>query len=139
MDIDKSSVIRLIRSDFSSRLIVIYDGECPVCKSLTLYSQLNEAFNSLDLINAREIKRLVSELKSKYHIDINQGILVLLDDELYFGGEALKIIGLNSRKDDFKGKVINRIFKHEFISVNLYPMWKFLRSVLLVLLGKNKL
>lgn len=139
MDIDKSSIINLIRSHYSSRLIVIYDGECPVCKRLTLYSKLKQAFDSLDLVNAREIKELVCVLREVYDLDINLGMVVLLDQDIYFGGEALEIIGLNSAKDNFKGKLIYSIFKHKLISVQLYPFWKFLRSVLLTILGRSRL
>ena len=139
MGIDKGSVIQRIRRDYFSRLVVIYDGECPVCKRITLYSQLIKTFNSLDLVNARDIDDLVSELKDIFQIDLNQGMLVLLDDEIYFGGEALEIIGLHSSKDNFISYLIHRIFKHKFISVNLYPFLRFLRSLLLTLLSKSKL
>ena len=139
MDTDNLKLIELIRKTFKSELIVIYDGSCPVCNNLTLHANLLDNFDSLDLVNARDIPDQVLEMREEFDVDLNQGIIVINNDDFYFAGEALSFIALHSSEKKLYGRVINKFFGIRFISVNLYPFWKTARSLLLLLLGRKKL
>ena len=102
-------------------------------------SKIDKTSNSVDLLNAREVIPLVETLRNEFNININEGMAVVHNNDFYFAGEALHFLGTHSSKKYFFSNLINIIYKNKFISIKLYPLFKFFRSILLKLLRRKPL
>lgn len=109
------------------KIELYYDKECPFCNSYANYIKLKEE-HELILLNARETS--LDFFKSK-GFDINDGfIIVVNNNKIYQGSDAIIYINeLSNRKIYFKDNIL---FKKI-----LYPFVKFVRIVLLRILGKG--
>ena len=140
MDTNNTEIIIFeIKKYSKSDTIIIYDGDCPVCNNITLLSKIDKTSNSVDLLNAREVIPLVETLRNEFNININEGMAVVHNNDFYFAGEALHFLGTHSSKKYFFSNLINIIYKNKFISIKLYPLFKFFRSILLKLLRRKPL
>ena len=138
-NINYMNAILEIRKYSSSNVAIIYDGDCPICSNIMIYSDLKDRFRSVELLNARFYKDLTCNLNKKYNLNLNDGMIVVVEDNLFFGGEALHFIGLNSTKKTFVGKIISLIYRWKFISNTMYPLFRFLRLLLLKILRRQNL
>jgi predicted DCC family thiol-disulfide oxidoreductase YuxK len=72
---------------------LLYDGECPVCSAYVAMSRLRQLYPNLRVMSARDDPALVTELRQAGY-EINEGMVLALDDRLYFGGEATRMIAV---------------------------------------------
>lgn len=109
------------------KIELYYDKECPFCNSYANYIKLKEE-HELKLINARNTS--LDLLKSRA-FDINDGFVIVIDNnEIYQGSEAILYLNKLSHKKIF--------FKDNFLFKKiLYPFIKFVRIILLRILGKK--
>ncbi len=70
---------------------LLYDGECPACRSYVAFSRLRSLFPDLQLLDAREQPRLVAELRAAGY-EINEGMVLKLGEAIHFGPEATRKI-----------------------------------------------
>lgn len=115
--------------------ILIYDGECFFCANYVRLTKLRESIGNIELINARNTE-LVKEYAANPS-DLNEGILLILGEERYFGADAIHRIALLSTENDNFNKLNRMIFKHEKLTFVLYPAMKLGRRLYLFLAGKS--
>lgn len=117
---------------------IVYDKECPVCDFYCRKFEAGESEDGLLRINARDQSDLMDEI-TELGLDIDEGMVVKVDDRLYYGSDAIHELALLS-----SGKgIVNRIGKFAFRSTRvaavLYPVMKFFRNLLLKILGKSRI
>ena len=116
---------------------IYYDGDCPYCRNFVVLSKLKSEYD-VNLYNLRESPDKVSEF-SRNGYDVNEGIIVTVGDTLYFGADAIYIIGKLSDNTKKTGKLYYFIFSNKAFSHFLYPMLKLGRNLTLLMLGRKKI
>ena len=76
-----------------SRIVVVYDGDCPLCNSYVRMTRLREAVGRPTLVNARERPELVKAL-AESGINLDEGMAVYYRGRLYVGSEAVNLLAL---------------------------------------------
>lgn len=70
---------------------LLYDGECPACRSYVAFSRLRTLHPEMQVLDAREHPRLVQELRASGY-EINDGMVLKLGETIHFGPEATRMI-----------------------------------------------
>lgn len=117
---------------------LIYDGQCPVCRTYCENLSPDDAAIDIALVDAREPGNSVDEV-NKRGLDIDEGMVLKIDGELYYGSDAMYQIARRSQKKGMTG-FLNRVFfntprKARFF----YPAGKFVRNILLRILRIPKI
>ena len=107
-------------------LHVIYDGECPFCRSYVSLLRLREQFD-VRLIDARKEPAAAA----RYGLDLNEGMVVDLDGQVSHGAAAVSVL---SRLSMTPGPLAS-----ERISRAVYPLLRFGRNLTLRFLGRRPL
>lgn len=118
-----------------NKIKLYYDKECPFCNEYSKYVELRKVYD-IEIINAREALDKVKDYKDK-GFDINNGMIIEFEDNIFQGSDAIKIID----KYIIKKGIIDRflsVFIHfpGFKSI-IYPIVKIIRLIVLKLLGRN--
>lgn len=90
------------------------------------------------LINARDNSPIVSEL-TLLGLDLNEGMVVKIDQQIYHGADAVNILALLSSRSSLFNKVNYFCFRSPTISRVLYPALKAGRALALWLMGRKKI
>ena len=115
---------------------LLYDGECPACRSYVAIARLRQLWPDLRILDARKEPDLVAELRAK-GLEINDGFVLSLGGTLYFGPDATRMIGERGR--DHRGLrscVLCAIGTAPW-SRRLYPWLNRGRQLLLATMGKS--
>ena len=87
---------------------------------------MKDNFSDIKILNARDNMELVKELKMlNYNID--DGMILKLDDKIYFGDEVINFLAKNGKNRNFVSSLTNILFKSYLISKTLYPIFKYFR------------
>lgn len=105
---------------------ILYDGQCPVCSAYARFTRLRQR-HDVTLVDAREARGLVRDLRGR-GVDIDDGLVVLVDGEIHQGEEAAALVELEGRYGLLPSTAWIR---------RLYPwIWRF-RNALLRALGRD--
>ena len=74
-----------------SSFTFIFDGECPFCNHFAELLELKSKVKNLSILDARKNEKLVKELLNK-GFDIDQGAVLLTEDKIFHGHEAINKI-----------------------------------------------
>jgi len=97
------------------KIEIYYDGDCPFCTQFVLLSKLKKEYE-VSINNLRNVPDKVKEFKEKLY-DVNEGMVVIFDNEVYFGHKAVYLmtklsdknlnqpLSLKSRKYSFKNTI----------------------------------
>jgi len=113
---------------------VVYDDECPVCKTYCRYIRLRAAVGQLHLVDARKPGPLMDEITAA-GLDIDQGMVVKIRDSIYYGADAIRILTLLSTPSGALNRLNYLLFGSKFAANIFYPVGKAFRNVLLKVLG----
>ena len=116
-------------------IIIIYDGDCPFCRSYITLTRLKELANTI-LLNAREEPALCQELLDE-GVSLDDGMVVIINNQVHHGGDAINRITLLSSKNTLFNKVAYLVFSKPVISKVAYPFLRGIRNITLRLLGKR--
>ncbi len=119
-------------------LIIVYDGDCPVCRNYVRFIRLKETFGQVILIDARNRGKVVEGLIAK-DINLDEGMVLLTGDQIYHGSECINMLALMSTKSGVFNKLNAFIFQSTYLSRSLYPFMRTGRNLLLKILNKKKL
>ncbi len=120
------------------QILLIYDKECPACDNYCKIVRIRESIGELKLVNAREDSEVMKEITAM-GLDIDQGMVLKMGDEIYYGADAIHTLSLISSRSGLFNRLNYAIFKSKKISALLYPVLRFFRSMLLKLLAKTKI
>ncbi|MGR9107944.1 MAG: DCC1-like thiol-disulfide oxidoreductase family protein [Gammaproteobacteria bacterium] len=124
--------------DSPGDIFLLYDGDCPFCNRYVHYVRIQKALGQLQLVNAREGGPLTDAIR-KRGIDLNEGMVLVLGENYYFGSECMNRLALMSTGSGWFNALNGLIFSRPRLSRLLYPCLKFGRRITLMLLGRSKL
>lgn len=115
-------------------LYLIYDDECPLCRSSAHALNIKKAVGNLVLINARESHPLV---KAAYErgFDPDRGIIVIYNGHYYFGADASHFLAMLNSPHGFINKITANLFRIHFFATIFYPVIKFFRRFFITMKG----
>lgn len=122
----------------SPRIELIYDSQCPACDFYCKLVRLRESVGALVLIDARTNPPIMQEISSRGW-DIDEGMVLKLGDQLYYGSEAIHMLSLLSSDSGFFNRINYRLFKSPRRAAVIYPVLRFLRGLLLKLLRRTRI
>jgi len=119
-------------------ILLVYDKECPVCNAYCSMARIRASVGELRLVNARDASTVMDEITLK-GLDIDQGMVLKVDNNLYYGSDAIHTLALMSSRSGVFNRLTYWVFRSDRLSRILYPVLRFFRNLLLMLLGKTKI
>ena len=126
----------ILSNQSTSEIKIIYDGQCILCSNYVAMMRLKKNIENIKLIDARVEKEYVSEMTKK-GLDVNEGMLVVYGDKLFYGSEAVHILSILSSNSNIILNFVNFFFSSKVFASIIYPFCKFGRSVILKISGKK--
>tara|TARA_Y100000589_G_C26890215_1_gene521774 strand:- start:163 stop:546 length:384 start_codon:yes stop_codon:yes gene_type:complete len=74
-----------------SKLTFIYDGECPFCNHFAELLELKSKIKNISIVDGRKSPDLIKDLLTKGY-DLDNGAILLKDDDIYHGADAINTI-----------------------------------------------
>lgn len=121
-----------------NEILLIYDKECPACNNYCQMVKIKETVGTLKIVNARESGSVMSEITNA-GLDIDQGMVLKMGGQLYYGSDAIHALSLISSRSGIFNRVNYWIFKSKYISKLLYPMLRSCRNLLLKIIGVSRI
>ncbi len=122
----------------AAKLLLVYDRECPACNNYCQMVRIRESVGELQLIDAREASPVMDEITAA-GLDIDEGMVLKMNDQLYYGPDAIHALSLISSRSGIFNRLVYWVFKSKRVSHVLYPILKAGRAVLLKLMRKSKI
>lgn len=113
---------------------LVYDGECPVCKTYCKYIRIRDAVGDLQLVDARQPGPLMDEITAA-GLDIDQGMVLKFKDVIYYGPDAIHMLTLLSTPSGIFNRINYYVFSTKPGAQIFYPIGKAFRILLLKLLS----
>lgn len=105
---------------------ILYDGDCPICSAYAQFTRLRQRHH-VEIVDGREARDHVTTLREQ-GVDIDEGMIVLVDGEVYHGDEAVAFLEIEGRYGVLRSASWIR---------RLYPwVWR-ARNALLRMLGRD--
>jgi len=121
----------------NDHITIIYDGECPFCASYVGMMRLRDIVGTVDLVDARSDDPRVTAAQDA-GLDLNEGMVVLWQDETFFGDDAVHLLATLTADDGgFLNKMQRWTFKSPKRAAWLYPLLTKGRRVVLRLMGRS--
>jgi len=102
-------------------LWIVYDGECPFCRSYVRLYRLRSHVKQLHLIDARTEPPIVDEIRRR-GLDLDRGMAVKLAGHFYHGAEAIQILAILGSGDTLFNRMNRALFRHPSIARWIYPL-----------------
>ena len=119
-------------------LLLVYDGECPACDNYVGMVRLRESVGELVLVDAREDSLIRREITDA-GLDIDEGMVLKTDGQLYYGSDAIHALALMSSRSGVFNRLNYWVFRSPRMARILYPILKAGRGVLLKVLRKTRI
>ncbi|MBT8144261.1 MAG: DUF393 domain-containing protein [Gammaproteobacteria bacterium] len=119
-------------------LVLVYDGDCPMCNAYCRMVRIREAAGDLRLYDAREGGPIVEDLTAR-GLDVDEGMVLIAGEQLYYGSDAIHALSLMSSRSGFFNRLNYLVFKSKTLSAVLYPVLKAGRNLLLKMLGRSRI
>lgn len=116
---------------------IFYDGDCPVCSRYVAMTQLRKEFD-VQLMNVREHLDAAERFRNS-GVNVDDGMIVDIDGQIYYGSEAMHIISLYENSPKLLNRLMRAYFRNRVLSRMTYPLLRHGRNLLLFLLGRKKL
>jgi predicted DCC family thiol-disulfide oxidoreductase YuxK len=120
------------------KILLVYDKECPVCNAYCRMARIRKSIGELRLVDAREASAVMDEITLK-GLDIDQGMVLKVENNLYYGSDAIHALSLMSSRSGIFNRMTYWVFRSQHLSGWLYPVLRFFRNLLLMILGKTKI
>ena len=120
------------------QLYLIYDKQCPLCEHYSQMIRIRESVGELVLIDAREESEIMHEI-TLAGLDIDQGMVLKMKNNLYYGAEAIQMLSLISSRNGFFNRLNYWLFCSKYLSKIIYPIFRSLRNLLLKILSRKKI
>lgn len=138
---DNRSLIFHLRSDHGKQIVMntnltfIYDGECPFCNHFAELLELKSKINKISILDGRKNPKIIKSLLEKGY-DIDRGAILLKDDDIFHGAEAInKICNQINNPSGKLLKLLSNIFKSNKRTNLLFPFLVRARRLALIAKG----
>lgn len=119
-------------------LVLVYDKQCPFCDAYCKLVRVRAAAGTLKLVDARaggpEMERITA-----LGLDVDEGMVLIAGDELYYGSDAIHALSLLSSRSGFFNRLNFLVFRSKALSKVLYPVLKAGRNLALKLLRRSRI
>ena len=122
----------------AENLVLVYDGDCPVCNSYVRYVRLKDSVGPVSLVNARDGGPWVERVRAA-GLDLNEGMVLFYGGRFYHGADCIHMLALLGSSSGLFNRVNSTIFRSAVLSAVLYPVLRFGRNTLLWVLGRKRL
>ena len=119
-------------------ILLVYDKECPACHFYCEIVRIRSDLGNLKLLDARESSAAMDRI-TELGLDIDQGMVLILDEELYYGSDAIHMLSLLGTRSGVFNRLNYWAFRNKRIAGVLYPVLRSMRNLLLKILGKTKI
>jgi predicted DCC family thiol-disulfide oxidoreductase YuxK len=118
-------------------ILIVYDKQCPACDYYCSLVRIKKSVGTLKLVDAREASSVMDEI-TEMGLDIDQGMVLKVDGQIYYGPDAIHAISLLGTRSGFFNRVNFWVFRSKRMSKILYPIFKACRNILLKVLRITK-
>jgi predicted DCC family thiol-disulfide oxidoreductase YuxK len=122
----------------ADELVLVYDGECPVCNAYVRYVRLKQSAGKVTLVNAREGGPWVERVREQ-GLDLDEGMVLIYGGRLYHGADCINRLALLSTPSGLFNRLNSWIFRSARLSALLYPALRCGRNTLLLMLRRKPL
>ena len=122
----------------SEPILLVYDKDCPACNAYSQLVRIRQSVGELQLVNAREDSVVMRELTAR-GLDIDQGMVLLIGNNTYYGSDAIYMLSLLSSRSGIFNRLNYHLFKSRRVAKVLYPLLRGCRNMLLKLMRKRKI
>jgi predicted DCC family thiol-disulfide oxidoreductase YuxK len=119
-------------------ILLVYDKQCPACDLYCNLARIRADVGDLTLVDARDGGPEMEEI-TRAGLDIDQGMVVKVGTQLYYGADAIHALSLMSTRTGFFNRLAFWSFRSRRAARILYPVLRAMRNFLLKLLGKTKI
>lgn len=119
-------------------VLVVYDKQCPACDYYCNMVRIKESVGRVVLVGARDGGPVMEEITAR-GLDIDQGMVVKVGSELYYGSDAINVLALMGTNKGFFNRLAYWSFRSRTLARVLYPVLRACRNLLLKILGKTKI
>lgn len=124
--------------DTKKDIQLIYDRQCPVCEYYCQHIDVQSAAGNLVRVDAREPSDVLDEVTG-LGLDIDAGMVVKVDDKIFYGSAAIHELARLSSKRGFVNRVAHYVFRVKWLAKFLYPLLAACRNLLLKILGRSRI
>ena len=103
-------------------ILLVYDRECPACNTYCQIIKIRETIGDLRIIDARKESKILTEI-TKSGLDIDQGMVLKMENRLYYGSDAIHALALVNSRSDLPNHINYWVFKSKSVSSWLYPVF----------------
>jgi predicted DCC family thiol-disulfide oxidoreductase YuxK len=119
-------------------LQLVYDDQCPVCRTYCAGILRESKDGRLVLIDARKQSAIMDDV-TKAGLDIDEGMVLKADGRIFYGAEAVYELSKRHKTSGFYGR-FTRIFFGSYVLARIfYPLGKACRNFVLRLKGIEKI
>lgn len=119
-------------------ILLVYDKQCPACDLYCNLARIRADVGDLKLVDARDGGPVMEEI-TRTGLDIDQGMVVKVGTQLYYGADAIHALSLMSTRTGFFNRLAYWSFRSKRAARILYPVLRTMRNLLLKLLGKTRI
>jgi len=118
--------------------IVVYDGECPFCRSFVGLMRLRAAVGAVTLVDAREGGEIARKLVAEGY-DLDAGMVVRFGGRIYFGAEAVALLATLTDAPTRLARALASLLRSPRRAALLYPVMTAGRRLVLAALRVPRL
>ena len=96
-------------------ILLVYDKECPACNNYCQVIRIREDIGDLKIVDARVHSEVLDEI-TEMGLDIDQGMVLKMGGQIYYGSDAIHTLALISSRSDIFNRVNYWIFKSKSLS-----------------------
>lgn len=122
----------------AAKIQLIYDRQCPACNYYVHLVRIRDSLGELDLVDARDNPPVMTEINAA-GLDIDQGMVLKVEDCLYYGVDAIHALALLGTRSGVFNRVNCWAFRSSAVSRVLYPLMRAGRNLLLKIRGVHKI
>src|SRR5262245_59506027 len=100
---------------------LVYDGDCPVCRSYMTFYRLRSLNARVRLIDAPSGDPVVDEIR-RLGLNLDQGMVVKCQGRTYYGADAMHILAILGSDDTLFNRANKFIFRYRRLANGLYPV-----------------
>lgn len=119
-------------------ILLVYDKQCPACEFYCSLARIRADVGDLKLVDARDGGPVMKEITTA-GLDIDQGMVLKVGTQLYYGADAIHALSLMSTRTGFFNRLTYWCFRSRGAARLLYPVLRAMRNLLLKILAKTKI
>jgi predicted DCC family thiol-disulfide oxidoreductase YuxK len=128
----------LLQQDAESEVLLVYDKECPFCEFYCQLVQIESSLGRVRIVDARRDSEVMQRITAT-GLDIDQGMVLQVGEQLFYGADAIHALALMSSRSGFFNRINYWMFKSALLSRLIYPVLRFFRNLALKLMGKTRI